>query len=298
MKNILVISLLLVGALVNCSKNKDGGGGVPGTGLPALNDTQKQKVASVNTSMADVAVITDDKNGGTTMPIKVSRKALTKTQEELNQKMDWAQTNNFCIPNVQVSGGQDQNSPSLISFEIIGSQCPINYTSKTQTTPSMSQGGGSIAVDMNEKFFVNPQGVLDLGLDITAYTITGKANMAVSGNQSSVNMSMNMSGKMNIASKQHGNVISDLSAQMTSNMNVDSYGSITSQKTNMAMTITQSFADFKVVAYVVASGSVTADGQVTENTSYYINGQQVSAEEFISIIGEVEMNADVNSYIH
>lgn len=299
MKNIIVIGLFL-GVLVNCSKSKDGGG-IPGAGLPALTDTQRQKVASVNSSIADIAVITEDKNttatGGSTLPMKVARKELTKTQEELAQKMDWAETYSYCISNAQVSGAQDGMSASLINFEIAGSQCPISYVSKVKTTPVVSESSYSMTVEQNDKFFVNPQGVLNLGLDITAYTTSAKATMNFSGNQSVLNISMNMSEKMNATSTQYGNVNTDLSARMNVSMNVDSNGSITSQNHSLSMTISQTYADFKVVAYMVSSGSVNSGMQVTDNSTYYINGQQVPAEEFFSLIGEVEMSPEVSSLI-
>lgn len=299
MKNILVIGLML-GVLINCSKSKDGGG-IPGAGLPALNDVQKQKVASVNASMADVAVITEDQNSSPTssptMPVKVSRKTLTKTQEELAQKMDWAQTYSYCVENAQVSGGQDGMSPSLINFEITGNQCPISYVSNLKTTPVASNNSYSMTVEQNDRFVVNPKGVLDLGLDISDFTTSAKATMNFSGNQSALNIAMNMSETTNATSKQHGNVMTDLSAQMSVSMNVDSTGSISSQKHSVVITISQTFADFKVVAYMVSSGSVNAGVQAADNSSYYINGQPVSAEEFFSLIGEVDMNADLSSII-
>ena len=315
MKTQIFLTFLFILA-AGCSDSKSSGGGIPGAGLPELTDTQKQQVKRFNEVFDDVSVLTEDPNqqsdsgfGGmgfnTLSSSKNSPGNLTKAQQELVEKMDWAKQNNHCQvlnPNYVSKPDGLIISPQETIFVITGDQCPMTYKSKIKATPVESNTGYSVTINTSEKFVANPQGAVDLGLDILSFDSSSKSGMSFSasgggmmGSNVNVNLAMNFSAQMTAQSVSLGQVVSSLVVRAGGNLQVNPQtGDTTSQKISLSVTATQAYQDFKVVAYMTASGAITgADtSELPANAKYYINGKSVSEQEFIAIFGGFDLNGE------
>jgi hypothetical protein len=301
MKNI-VFSILTVLALTNCGSSDDSGGGVPGTGMKALDDTQKQQASRFNNSLADVSALTEAQetsNGSAASPITIdSSDTLTKAQQELVDKMDWAKNNYYCFVdnNGSVLDQGSMEEPSVIQLNVSGSDCPISYKSVTKSTPSVSGNTYSQSIATKEEFKINPYGVVDLNLDILSSntTTTSKVNF-VGVSETTAQVTAVIKGIITAQSKSVGAVVTDIaiSTSMTQEFSSTSFDMIIKNMT-MSVTVTQTYADFKVVAYVVMNvpqEALTATStNIEKYATFYINGKKVSATEFAQVFGDVKFS--------
>ncbi len=301
MKNI-VFAILTVFVLTNCGSSDDSGGGVPGTGLKALDKAQQQQVSRFNNSLADVSVLTEAQespNATGTSPVAInSSDTLTKAQQELVDKIDWAKDNYYCF--VDNTGSVlDQGSmekPSVVQLNVSGSDCPISYKSVTKSTPSISGNTYTDVIESTEEFKINPYGVVDLNLDVLSSNTTTKSKVNFVGvSETTAQVTAVINGKITAQSKSAGAVITDIAinTSMTQEFSSTSFEMLIKNMT-MSVTVIQTYADFKVVAYVVMNLPQEALSATSTNiekyATFYINGKKVSATEFAQVFGDIKFS--------
>lgn len=295
----IVFCIFAAAAIVSCGKD-DSSGGIPGAGLPELNDTQKQQVGRVNTGIQDMSALTgaqktNNKAGSGFPNTSNSSETLTKAQEDLVNKLDWAKQYNYC--SMQVLGDEmtgDMSQPSVLQLSLTGTDCPVTYSSVTKTTPSFSNNTYNKIVDASEEFKVNPYGIMDLNLEVLSAQTTTKSNVkVVFANEKQMQINANVVVKMTSQSKTAGTVVSEM--VMTTSMTQEfSQSTDESGVKNMtaAVTVTQTFSDFKVVAYVVMNFPTGTfqnmdQKQIEKYMTFHINGKKVSATEFAQVFGDI-----------
>ncbi len=311
MKKLFFISLFIF--VASCSDSKNSGGGIPGAGLPELTIEQKLQVSQFNGAIDDISVVTDDPSQQPTNnfgnfglnQVKAGTDTLTKAQQELVEKMDWAKQNNHCqvsSPNPpQMPQPDDMMSAQEAILVIGGSQCPMTYKSQIKTTPVQSGNGYSVTIVTNEKFVANPQGAVHLGLDIQSFDSLSKTTMSFTAvSQGNLSLAMNLSAKMTAQSLSVGPVVMDLAARVAGNVKINPQtGEVMSQTMTLAFTATQTYQDFKVVAHMTASETMSgpslskssmpvkspggSNSLPFTNAKFFINGKSVSEKEFSEV---------------
>jgi len=304
MKKVLLFSILSL-ALLQCSKSDDGGGGVPGAGLPELTPTQKARVTSFNGSLTTISAIRTSKlNRNASQRFlamsssKSSSSQYNKAQKELLDKLEWAENNRYCQNTVSVSQPQNQDTmymPSSI-LEIAGFDCPINYKMEsTSTLLGETANSASLQMNTTERFLLKDESeigsaLLVLDLDILEYNAQSKFNMTMSGNDNSLNISINGTGSMTANSASMGAVLANLAVAGSVNMAFNSSSGASTTNVNMNITVTQKFTDFSAVGFVKMNTSFVDDfenSKSTEKIEFFINGLTVTESEFLRVFGDI-----------
>ncbi len=313
MKKVIFMCILALTTL-QCSKSSNGGGGVPGAGLPALTPEQKTQVSSFNSSMDTISAVKTSKMGNASTSStwsnmmgtanSASAPQFDKAQQELIEKMEQAENSYYCQTNVSMPNSTSMTDIPNASIAITGIDCPMNYEMSMNTTIlGQSENSVSIQMAITEKFILNDvsntKPDLNLGLDVTEYANQFKFNMSASGNANSVTMNMNGTGTMTAKSLSAGEVSTSLTARVGMNMIMNSNSNSMNMNVNMSITITQKYADFSAVGHVTASMNSNSESsfdnsEIAGNGKFYINGKEVTETEFEAVFGNSMSSIPMN----
>lgn len=302
---VLVLSSALI---INCSKSKDSPG-IPGTGLPTLSLSQEDTTLSFNEELSDVAAVTGnsiDKKLVSKIYLSAARSQnlnRSESQKELQQKMNWAIENSHCLISSQESSADDSSQnlellPSEITATISGNTCPIAYSLNIKTTPTETESVLNLNVVSKESFSVNALGVVDLNLDIKNYSANTTMNVKTSGkNEESFQLKMSLTNQGKATSLSYGSVTQQINMNVVLDMKMNGLTEeAVANQYSITMTISQAFADFKVVGHLTSKGPLTESTtaynsaeSLTPNETYYINGKEVAKEKFLKIFGNQEV---------
>jgi hypothetical protein len=309
MRKILFVSALAL-VLLQCSKSEKGGGGIPGAGLPDLTTEQKATLRAYNSAVDTLSAVKAAKLGDNSNQQNWSgaglsdstTKSLDQTQQELIDKLNSAEANNFCNTIVSAPNSNDAFDIPNASISITGIDCPVNYQ-MSMNTKLLGQTSNSASIQMaiSEKFVLNDlsnvKPDLNWNIDVTEYASNLTFNMAAGGNEKGINMNMTGSGKMNAKSLSAGNVETTFAATMAMRMNTDSSGQLANMNANISITIAQQFADFGATGYMTGSMSsaLSSNGSDPVGTGkFYINGKEVTESEFEELFGSATSALPMN----
>ena len=301
---VLLFSFLVLGA---CSNGGGGGGNkaIPGSDLPELTETQKNRMVAVSTESQGISSTLEkhspeSPNTNSNPGINFGRMAGESDSisvQKFESDMDYAMSYGDCTTEVISS---KTNSNGSGSFEDAGTfdfgftiknaknsnACPIVYSSSTSATTTQGQSDISVSVDVKEDFKISPDSVLFYEMDVLSYSNTVKTKTVMTPNQGNNSMKMSMTLGVDglIISRSEGDIRANADIKMGGDISFNENTGASKTAMNITMTMRVEFPDFKAVGHSRLKMNISSNssGEMSQSISgnYYINGNEVSEEEF------------------
>ena len=295
--------ILLIASLgfTACSSSGGGGGNgvVPGSELPELTSQQQSRVVAVSSELNDIDSVASSHGNSNTSNnfLMESNEAVNKTSPkgpsekatQLKHKMDSAINFGQCNVNVKpnnMGSSADLNNQEftmIIENSVNSNECPIYYMSSSVTKTSGDPSSSSVVeTQMNMEFKANNSTDISNTLDISSYkfNMTSKVSTTMQ-NQTTAKMDISMLGAGSLVSKSEGNIEMTMNMAGSGLISGDSSGN-SNANINMSFTVDLKFSDFTVRGYQTMTLN-NKNGELAQEAKYYINGKEVTEEEFSNI---------------
>ncbi len=291
--------------------NGANGGGVPGGELPALTETQKDRMSQVSAEASEIGTVADaygepkpnqpgqQTEQGTANPFDlgatVNRQLraagkLSKKGTQLKSEMDSAMWQGACTVTMQPAVGNSNGSVGSLENVEVGfviansknsaSQCPIYYKSTSKTSNVGTEANTKSSTQSFNEFRTNSDHSVHELMDVTAFQFDMTSDVSsVVENQSAVTMSMAAKGTGSLVSKTEGEVSINIGLSGGGRfVAAENTGQATGSM-NMSFTYTVTLSDFAAVGH--STVNMTMNGNEPQiDAKFFINGEEVSEEEF------------------
>lgn len=275
-----ILAIILLVGLSACGKrNKNSGEEMPGKGLPALTEAQKIKTYAVSKSLNDIQAITHEEKvaqGDQQKPAEDGSQSLSPVQAKLKKKLQKSVDKKKC--DFLTEQEKVSNDITLEETAYTGESCPIDYRN-SQKSSVQQNIIYLLGNEISSKFELNPKGEMANDFDVVSFDsgIDSSSQVFHDPQTKSTKISRSSNGYVLAKSKLAGDVRVDFSESDDLYKVSETDANKVKSSGNFKSTVTQTYADFKAVGYV--EGTFTNNG-IEKNVTYYINGENVSKEEF------------------
>lgn len=297
-KYLLLLSLLSV---IACSDDDAQVQVIPGTGLPALTEEQKGRMAELSVEASDTIRASDfyeqaNNVNGFTFQTQSPKKKLSEKGQKYKAEIDKLISEQKCKSekNQNQSNGESSISISYSEKYIDSADCPFNSSisfAANGTIQMKNSSSGSINMNITgQQNFIAKEGT-DLYALNSVYGYQKDLTLAVTagGNESSGNATVVGKEKMILKSKKEGNVV------VNTSVNVALSGSQSTTSILADITLDYQLQDFKVVGFIRTAAVEQVGTQAEQpKPNYFINGQSVEEAEFLKYFSEDAIDGIMN----